>query len=221
MYQHRHHNRLLLNAICGASDITNLTKPAAQERIRLGIASPPGWLAAVLADFDGFLIDHAACERKASAVATSMICHYPDRRALVAQMADLAVEEMSHYREVLRIIHSRGVTLTRDRKDAYVNALRKHVRTGPEAYLLDRLLIAGIVEARGTERFTMIAAGVGDVELQRFYRQLAASEARHQNVFLDLALRYVEPERVLIRLSELQVIEADIVDALPFRAALH
>ena len=55
--------------------------------------TPPGWLEAVLADFDGFLKDHASCEKKASGMALNIASHYPDQPTLVAAMADLAVEE--------------------------------------------------------------------------------------------------------------------------------
>ncbi|NNF17746.1 MAG: tRNA-(ms[2]io[6]A)-hydroxylase [Gammaproteobacteria bacterium] len=194
---------------------------AANTQVTLLCASSEHWLDAVLNDFDAFLVDHAACERKAAAVATSMICHYPDREKLVAVMADLAVEEMSHFREVVRLIHKRGIALSADRKDPYVNALRKQIKNGREAYLLDRLLIASIVEARGTERFAMIGAALSDEDLRKFYRQLARSEARHQQVFFDLALRYLPHDLVLSRLGELQIIEAEIIESLPFRAALH
>ena len=54
-------------------------------------ASPPGWVRAVMDDFDHFLLDHAAAEKKASGMALSMVSHYPDRTRLVAAMTDLAV----------------------------------------------------------------------------------------------------------------------------------
>ena len=193
----------------------------AEPAISLLSDTPLAWVEAVIEDFNTFLIDHAACERKAAAVATSMICHYPDKSELVAQMADLAAEEMSHFRQVIRLIHERGVTLAPDIKDPYVNALRKHVRHGKEEYLLDRLLIAGIVEARGTERFGMIAEHSPESKLRQFYRQLALSEARHQQMFLQLALHYIDTDTVTERLTHLQVVEAGIVDGLPARAALH
>ena len=183
--------------------------------------SPSEWLDCVLEHFDDFLIDHAACERKASAVATSMICHYPDKKQLVMEMADLALEEMSHYREVLKLIAARDITLTPDTKDPYVNELRNHVQRGRASYFLDRLIIAGIVEARGTERFSMIAQAHTEPAMKTFYQRLTESEARHQQMFIDLACHYIDTETVHKRLSELQVIEADIVDSLPIRAALH
>lgn len=189
--------------------------------IQLVNSSPQAWVNAVMADFNTFLIDHAACERKAAAVATSMICHYPDRNHLVAAMADLAAEEMSHYRQVIKLIHSRGLHLAADTKDPYVNALRTHIRHGKDEYLLDRLLIAGLVEARGTERFRLISTHCTEPSLQQFYHQLALSEARHQQMFLDLALHYLPASMVAERLAHLQVVEGEIVDQLTPRAALH
>ena len=45
----------------------------------LKVASAQDWLDTVLGSFDEFLLDHAANERKASAMAMSMVAHYPDR----------------------------------------------------------------------------------------------------------------------------------------------
>ena len=52
--------------------------------------SSPAWLAAVLNNFDTFLLDHAANERKASSMAMSMVAHYPDRTELTRALIDLA-----------------------------------------------------------------------------------------------------------------------------------
>ena len=56
--------------------------------------TPFEWTEGVLADFDTFLQDHAAAEKKASGMAMSMLSHYPDRRKLVKAMTDLALEEI-------------------------------------------------------------------------------------------------------------------------------
>ncbi|MDP5054736.1 MAG: tRNA-(ms[2]io[6]A)-hydroxylase, partial [Congregibacter sp.] len=50
------------------------------------ITTPSAWTDVVLADFDGFLQDHAAAEKKASGMAVSMLSHYPDRPQLVEAM---------------------------------------------------------------------------------------------------------------------------------------
>ena len=54
--------------------------------MRLRLATSPAWTEAVLADFDAFLRDHAANERKASASALALVAHYPDRALLVEQL---------------------------------------------------------------------------------------------------------------------------------------
>ena len=183
--------------------------------------TPAAWTDAVMADFDRFLIDHAAAEKKASGMAISMLSHYPDRVELVAAMADLAVEELTHYREVVKWIHRRGLLTAADRKDHYVLALRDSIRKGREVYLLDRLLTASVIEARGAERFALVAAALPAGALKKFYQSIARSEERHYELFLELAGKYLEPPVIAARWDELLDIEAGIAAKLPVRAALH
>lgn len=184
-------------------------------------ATPAAWTETVMADFDSFLLDHAAAEKKASGMAISMLSHYPDRVELVAAMADLAVEELTHYREVVKWIHRRGLRTAADRKDHYVLALRESIRKGREVYLLDRLLTASIIEARGAERFALVAAALPAGALKKFYQSIARSEERHYELFLQLAGVYLDQQVIAARWDELLDIEADIVAALPIQAALH
>ncbi len=193
--------------------------------LELRVATADPWLTVVLDGFDDFLLDHAACERKASANALSLVTHYPDRRELVRLMIELAREELHHFQQVHQIVEERGLLLTRDRKDPYLNALLKRIRRGREDYFLDRLLVAGVVEARGCERFGLIATALDksgtDAELATFYANLTESEARHRDLFVDLAERYFDKSAVSSRLSEWLDDEARIVSELPITAALH
>lgn len=189
--------------------------------VTLRAPSSSTWLSAVLADMDAFLLDHAAAERKASAVALSLIAHYPDRRELVEAMMNLAREELEHFYQVYRRIDERGLVLGPDGKDSYVRAMRAEIRTSPDLYFLDRLLVSGIVEARGYERFDQLADVLEDASLRRFYREIADSEARHQALFVDLARAYFPGTAVDDRLDVLIDAEARIVAALPIRPALH
>ena len=193
--------------------------------LELRVATAKPWIEIVLEDFDDFLLDHAACERKASANAISLVTHYPDRRELVRQLIELAREELHHFQQVHRILDERGLQLTPDRKDPYLNALLKRVRRGCDDYFLDRLLVAGVVEARGCERFALIAAALDaagrDAELAAFYAKLTASEARHRDLFVELAELYFDKDTVGRRLSEWLDDEARIISELPIQAALH
>ena len=191
------------------------------EETPLLIETDPNWIQAVLSDFDSFLQDHAAAEKKASGMALSMLSHYPDRILLVTKMTDLAIEELIHYREVLRWIHSRGLVTASDTKDPYVLGLRQVIRKETNTYLLDRLLTASVIEARGAERFALIADAIERSPLKSFYKSLAKSEARHYRLFLELAEEYFDSSVIELRWKEILNIEAEVVSKLPIRAALH
>ena len=189
--------------------------------LQLGIQSSKAWLDAVLADFDAFLLDHAACERKASATALSFVVRYPDRTALLGPLIEMAREELEHFQQVYRLVERRGLQMPPDTRDPYVGALLKYVRGDSEDRLLDRLLVSAVIEARGCERFGMLAESVQDPELREFYAEISQSEARHHGLFQRLAREYFSAEVVDARLDELLALEAEVVRGLELRPALH
>jgi tRNA-(ms[2]io[6]A)-hydroxylase len=189
--------------------------------MRLKAPTPPAWTAAVLADLDAFLLDHAANERKASSSAMALVAHYPDRPELVERCIGLAIEELQHFGQVHARIHERGLVLGPDTRSTYLQRLRKEFREGSEAYFLDRLLTAGIVEARGCERFGLVAVALPTGPLKEFYRELARSEVRHQELYIDLARLYFDADAVAARMEELLEVEARVAAELPIRASLY
>lgn len=189
--------------------------------LRLRTKTPSAWTRVVLGDFDSFLVDHAACERKASATALKLVSHYSDRTTLVRALIPFAQEELEHYAQVMAIILDGGLDTRPDEKDPYVGALMKLVERGTEAYFLDRLLVLGIVEARGCERFGMVAEALEPGRLKDFYTDITRSEARHHGLFVRLAREYFPGEMVQQRLDELLDAEARIVGALPLRPTVH
>jgi tRNA-(ms[2]io[6]A)-hydroxylase len=183
--------------------------------------STQDWLDCVLSDFNTFLIDHAACERKASATCLSFVVKYPDKLELVDTMIRLAREELEHFHEVFHLLEQRNLKLGPDEKDPYVNQLIELSRTGVEERLMDRLLLSGIIEARGCERFFMIGQALKDPKLAQFYIDLSKSEERHHIFFVELARKHFPNRNVDARLEELLVAEAQIVAKLPLRPYLH
>jgi tRNA-(ms[2]io[6]A)-hydroxylase len=182
--------------------------------------TPAAWIDAVKSDFDAFLRDHAACERKASATAMTLASHYRDKEELVTAMVDLACEELHHFRKVYACIVARGGRLGDDTKDRYVRELLGLTRRDPAVYLLDRLLVAAVIEARGCERFQLLAAALAP-DLAPFYADFARSEERHAGLFVRLAKIYYDEAEVDARLAELHAAEAAVMRALPLRPALH
>ena len=189
--------------------------------MRLLVPTSAGWPAAVCADLPAFLRDHAANERKASASALSFVAHYPDRLDLVTRCIALAREELEHFERVHGLLAERGLRLGPDAKSDYLRGLSAEFREGSDAYFLDRLVTSAIAEARGCERFGLLAAELPDRELRDFYRELARSEVRHHETYLELARTYFAAAEVEERLGQLLDAEAEIVRRLPIRAALY
>jgi tRNA-(ms[2]io[6]A)-hydroxylase len=183
--------------------------------------TPKEWTDAVLADFNSFLQDHAAAEKKASGMAMSMLSHYQDRKRLVKEMTDLALEELIHFKQVLKLLQARDVPLANDKKDAYVKEIRAVFRHGQAEFFMDRLLVAAVIEARGHERFSLVAEALEPGRDKDFYVSIAKSEAKHKNLFVELAYEYFDKADVDVRLEEILVAEGEICAKLPFRAALH
>jgi tRNA 2-(methylsulfanyl)-N6-isopentenyladenosine37 hydroxylase len=183
--------------------------------------SSDAWLECVLANFNEFLIDHAANERKASTMAMSLVAHYPDKPDLVREMVDLALEELTHFKQVIRLMQERDLCMTPDVKDLYVNEMRHHIRGDTQDYFLDRLLSGAVIEARGEERFRQLADQLKDQKLKAFYIALANSEKGHHQLFLRLALQYFDKQVVDKRLAEWIVIEKTVIESIPVRSRLH
>jgi tRNA-(ms[2]io[6]A)-hydroxylase len=191
--------------------------------LELQFATPALWLEAVFSDFDAFLLDHAACERKASATGMSFVVRYPDRTSLIEPLIEFAREELEHFQIVYRLVAERKLTLTDDYKDPYVNALRGQCRSAGDALLLDRLLVAGVVEARGCERLFLVADALRsrDQRLSRIYLDLARAESRHHGLFFRLARGLFDESEVTEQAARLLAFEADLVKRLPHRPAVH
>lgn len=179
------------------------------------------WVEVAKQNLDAVLLDHVHCEKKAAATALSLINRYPDKSKLVHAMADLAREEMDHFRRVLAIAESRGGTLVRDHGDGYVNMLLQATRKQEPQRLLDALLCAALIEARSCERFARLAAALPEGEIKSIYDELIPIEAGHFSLFMSLAREYFHREEVNARFEELAHHEAAICVGLPCEPRIH
>lgn len=190
--------------------------------VELAARTDPRWLPLALERFDEVLRDHAHCEKKAAAQALSLLASWPEHALLVQRMARLAQEELQHFRQVYDRLLARGLALGRDRGDPYARALRAEVRHRHErTRLTDLLLVAALIEARSHERLALLAGGLEEPDLRRFYQALATAEAGHARLFVGLAEEYDDPAAVAARLGELAAREAEIVAELPLAPRIH
>jgi tRNA-(ms[2]io[6]A)-hydroxylase len=194
--------------------------PPRREQVALRSRTDRRWLPGALAHLDQVLVDHAHCEKKAAANALSLLQAYPEVPGLPALMARLAREESAHLARVLQLLDARGLSLGRDPGDPYAQALQRLIRTPAAERRLDRLLVAAIIEARSSERLQLLAEGLEEPALRRFYAELARSEDGHQRLFLRLAER-IAPDAAAPRLDALLEAEAQLLRSLPLRPAIH
>jgi len=181
----------------------------------------PQWLEKVKGDIPAILVDHAHCEKKAALMAIMLLNRYPKRAELVHEMTELAIEEMSHFRMVLRKMEDRGIPFAHDFGDGYAQALHTQIRKTEPQKFLDTLIISSLIEARSCERFKLLAESIEEDELSEFYRSLLASEARHRNEFIRLAKVYFPATVVYTRLQELEDFEAQLISELGVSPTMH
>ncbi|QDS92134.1 tRNA-(MS[2]IO[6]A)-hydroxylase (MiaE) [Roseimaritima multifibrata] len=173
------------------------------------------WLKQVDEDLDQILIDHAYCERKAASTAMALINAYTEDRDLCREMKRIIEEELEHFEMVLEILDARQIEFHRLTPGPYGKSLNECIRKREPERILDRLLVASLIEARSCERFSLLAKHVSqrDPELSVFYAGLFESEARHHTTYVQLAEKYADRNLVRDRLNELSHQEAEIISA--------
>jgi tRNA-(ms[2]io[6]A)-hydroxylase len=182
--------------------------------LKLQLPTDPLWVKNVVeSNIEEILTDHAFCEQKAASNAITLIVQNPNLSELVQEMAMLVQEEMDHFKRVHDIILERGYVLGKERKDNYVNELRKFMITGGgrEGQLLDRLLFSAMIEARSCERFKVMSEHINDKQLSGFYHELMISEATHYTTFIRLARKYCGNLNVEKRWKEFLDHEAQVI----------
>jgi tRNA-(ms[2]io[6]A)-hydroxylase len=185
--------------------------------------TPIAWGRAVLAEPLSLLVDHAFLEKKAATNALELLTRWPNDwlDGWVDAMTSVARDEVNHLAQVTRLLASRGGRLDRFHKNPYANALRQLVRKGEPAEILDRLLVAALIEIRSSERFAVLAAASTDAELAGFYRSLFASEIGHYRIFLNLAGKFTGKAALEARWQQLLAAEAATLAAQDAGPRIH
>jgi tRNA-(ms[2]io[6]A)-hydroxylase len=179
----------------------------------------PRWLEQVDRDLPSILIDHAHCEKKAAGTAMNLLVAYgSDRPQICRELARIVAEELDHFRRVLDLLDERGICFTSQKPSAYGRKLNDLARKTEPERAIDRMLVAGLIEARSCERFSLLRDHVGDRQLAGFYGDLFESEARHHTTYVRLARHFADDATIGRRLDELASAEAQIIlqgDPLP------
>ena len=112
-------------------------------------------------------------------------------------------EELEHFHLVLGILRRRGMRFRRLQPSNYGRQLHEQIRKLEPGRAVDRLLVAGLIEARSCERFDLLRKHLQDRELAEFFGSLFESEAGHHSTYVRLAGHFASREAVKARLEEL------------------
>jgi tRNA 2-(methylsulfanyl)-N6-isopentenyladenosine37 hydroxylase len=171
--------------------------------------TPARWFDVACKRWRELLVDHANCEKKAASTALSLIFTYADDLQLTDRLSRLARDELRHFEQVQKMMRELGVPFVRLTPARYADGLRAATRRSDPGRLIDLLLCGALIEARSYERFVGLAPRLQD-PLAGFYGGLAASEARHQGVYLRLAAQRAGELDWRARLQHLAEIEAEL-----------
>ena len=195
------------------------------ESVMLGLKLPtdPRWVKLVESNIHEVLTDHAWCEQKAASNAISTIVRYPELTDLVEELTKVAIEEMEHFGMVVEKIKARGWNLGPERKDPYIHDLAAFIKKGGsrEEQLVDRLLLAAMIEARSCERFRLLSEQIQDEDLKTFYHELMISEALHYTTFIGFARQYGGRVDVDARWKAFLVHEAGVIQGYGKKETMH
>jgi tRNA-(ms[2]io[6]A)-hydroxylase len=198
---------------------SNQLSEDAKAILGLQLPTDPRWVDLAGLSLEEVLTDHAYCEQKAAATCMSLIQRYSRKEELVLALAPIVTEEWGHFRMVLAELKKRGLKLSQQRKDEYVNALVQFCQKGgaEEGRFLDQLLMMAMIEARSCERFKRLSEGLNDEYLRKFYRRFMESEAGHYTLFIELAETYVDKTVVRKRWKEWLDFESKMIKGLEVR----
>jgi tRNA-(ms[2]io[6]A)-hydroxylase len=105
------------------------------------------------------------------------------------------------------------MVLGRAQKNDYAIKLQKFFNKTQDRTnaLVQRLLVAALIEARSCERFKVFSENMEDEELSKFYKNLMISEANHYTTFLKFARAYQDRAIVDEKWNALLAFEAEMM----------
>jgi tRNA-(ms[2]io[6]A)-hydroxylase len=186
------------------------------------VPTPERWLDAACTRWQELLLDHAYCEKKAASTALALIFSYPECARQSLALARLAREELRHFEQVTKLMARLGVKFQRLQPGRYAARLRAALATHEPRRRMDLLLTGAIIEARSRERFARLATRL-DAPLAGFYADLERAEARHADLYLELAVAAAEAAHSdwQVRLAQLVAIETELITSDDLQLRFH
>lgn len=178
--------------------------------ILLQSSTPEAWLKKASCSLGALLSDHAECEKKAASTAMSLMRYFTGENRILLDLARLAREEMRHFDRVLHWLESLNKPYIPGPRPRYARSLHQHIRQGQVEGIVDKLIIAAIIEARSCERFSKLVPYLPK-DLGSFYQKLYHAEKRHAEIYLTFAEHFQPEAAISARLQTLLGFEKELL----------
>jgi len=182
---------------------------------------PDGWLAKVRAGLPAVLNDHAHLERKAATTALNLE-KYAELADSVTELNHIAIEELQHFQQVLRLLRERGIPFTPPQRSPWITGMMRALRKGRREQVIDHLVVCALIEGRSCEKFQILSREIRDLDpqLADFYAGLVESEGNHYATYLIMA-RHIDEAETHRRLDYFLDLDAQLILAPNPHAMLH
>ncbi len=180
----------------------------------LRVSTPKRWVEWAVQSRDLLLLDHANCEKKAASTALALMFAYAEDLDLADRMSRLAREELRHYEQVAKLIRRLRIAPQRLAPGRYALAMRRLVATREPQREVDLMVCGAFIEARSCERFAALAPVIAS-PLAELFGGLHQAEARHQQVYLELARRAAARSQLALepRIDAFALLDAELIES--------
>ena len=182
------------------------------DAINLIEPTPEIWTNRAVKSIPELLSDHACCEKKAAQMALSLMSSFHRYPSVIEKLSKIAREELVHYEQVLKLHTRLGIRFNPKPAGRYAKALWSGIDQSNQYRLVDKLMIAAIIEARSCERFACLVPVLSD-PLSSYYSRLYEAEKRHALIYLEFAKMISSADVIQKRLDYFLEIESECIMA--------
>ena len=182
----------------------------------------PGWLELNSANLDEFLTEAADCERKASALAMQFTSKYPKYKELMNGLVSIAIGNLQNFQALLGHFDKKGIEMLREiQKNLYTINLIYKCRHKHRERLLDKFIVASLLELRAAERYDQLINKLETKKMQSLLSRISARKKIHSEEYLQLTAKYFKAEEIKKRVKYFIQIEHTVMRSMDPKISLY
>ncbi len=170
------------------------------------------WVELNAMHLDQFLTEAADCERKASAFAMQFTSKYPKYKKLMSELVGIAIGNLQNFKLFLDHFDKQGIMMLKEiQKNLHSLSLMYECRHKHRERLLDKFIVASLLESRASERYDQLALQLNQRNLQKLLSKVSARKKLHAAKYLEMASRIFKEEEISKRIKFFLKVEYSVL----------